>query len=69
MKTTNNNNMETVEQLYQRKPNACFKLLNGKNRIFSHFWKTKNKTTYSATCTMGNRIKLEPNEIIIEVIK
>ena len=60
--------METVEQLYSRNPKANFKLANGRNRVFTHFWKTKGKTTFSATCKMGNRIKLEPNDIVIEVV-
>jgi hypothetical protein len=60
--------METIEELYQRNRNAKFKLAKGRNRIFSHFWKTKGKTTFSATCLMGNRVKLEPNEIVIEII-
>ena len=60
--------METVEQLHSRNPNANFKLANGKSRVFTHFWKTKRKTTFSAICTRGNRIKLEPNDIVIEVV-
>ena len=59
--------METVEQLYERNPNAKFKLENGKKRIFTHFWKTKGKTTYQAWCTAGNRIKLNHDDLVIEV--
>jgi hypothetical protein len=59
----------TVEQLYITNPDANFKLANGRNRIFGYFWKTRGKTTYSATCLMGNRIKLNPTDIVIEVPK
>jgi len=59
--------METVEQLYSRNPKSTFKLANGRNRVFTHFWKTMGKKTFSATCKMGNRIKLEPSDFVIEI--
>ena len=60
--------METVEQLYNRNPSAKFMLPNSKKRLFIHLWKTAGKATYSAVCRKGNRIKLNPNDLVIETI-
>jgi len=60
--------METIEQLYNRNPKAIFKLQNGRNRVFIYLSKHRKKDAYYATCKMGNRVILNPNEIVIETI-
>jgi len=60
-------NTLTIEQLHNQNPDASFKLINGRDRVFTHFWKTKGKETFSAVCKMGNRVKLDPSQVVIEI--
>jgi len=60
-------NMETLEQLYLRNPKAKFKLAKGRNRIFCHFWKTRDKNKFCVSCVVGNRVKLDRDTLVFEV--